>query len=74
MIQKQGPSIVDTRGPAVAQRLPPLYRMFGNVTTDYSGGLISRYGKILISDHEEIKYCQEDVVRERFNLTYIASN
>jgi hypothetical protein len=57
------------------QRLPPLYHTFGIFTSmDFNATSISRSENILISDHAEIKYFQEDVVREHFNLTYIASN
>jgi hypothetical protein len=56
------------------QRLPPIYRSFRSAISEYNARSISRARKILISDHEEIKYCEEDVIREHFNLTYIASN
>src|SRR5258708_116755 len=57
------------------QRMPTLYRSFRN--SEYNTKSISRARKILVSDHAEIKYCQEGVIREHFNcchLAYIASN
>src|SRR5216684_1062066 len=56
------------------QRLPPLCPFF---VRSSEANESSRDRTILISDHEEIKYFKEDIVREKFNcchLSYIASN